>query len=320
MFTGVFEYKKEQTLSTWIVDWNWENGLANVSQSLDGYNEIYLFAAYYDEQDELFITEELTNAIDATFKSNLSEKPIYITFVNDVIQRDDSFIHKDPELIHRILKNEKSMNQHIDQLVKFTKDFPFDGLVIDFEKIHIQDLKKYETFLHLLAKEVESQNLSLKIVVEPNVNLANLTLPTNASYMVMAYNLYGTHSEPGPKASIPFIHEVIANTKHLPGEPTIIFSTGGFDWSSHEIKSLTEEQAAALQLEHQANVTRDQTSGALTFQYVDAQGIEHTVWYGDTKTYATWIHTSQQRDINHFSIWRSDGLCNETLEWLESFY
>ncbi|WP_303968664.1 hypothetical protein [Sporosarcina ureae] len=70
----------------------------------------------------------------------------------------------------------------------------------------------------------------MRIILEPNVDVEQYDFPTGPVYVMMAYNLNGGHSEPGPKADNKFIHKVVRKLSTLPGQPVIALLAGGFSW------------------------------------------------------------------------------------------
>lgn len=318
---GILKKEEEKiNLSTWVVDWDWEEGLNELSNSIDGYSSIQTFAAYYNHHDQPFYTEEQRLVLNTIFQQrNIKNKPIYLTFVNDYFHEDLTVSNKDSQLLGRIFENEQSMKLHINQMLELVNEYSFSGIVLDFENINEHHLPEYSHFLYMLSDELSERDLSLRVVLEAKMDFQKINLPSDASYIVMAYNLYGTHSGPGPKASFEFIDQVITKIGTLPGNPTICFSTGGYDWTKSGIEDLSEKEAITLQNSLNVKAIRDPASGSIIFSYYDTEGNRHTVWYGDAKTYAGWTKYTMEKGIRNFSIWRTGGLSDETIQWLSSF-
>jgi spore germination protein len=55
---------------------------------------------------------------------------------------------------------------------------------------------------------------------------------------------------------------------------------------------------------------REEESQALFFDYIDNGGIEHRVWYADSKTINYWIDILQQAGNHDISLWRLGGNLN----------
>jgi len=134
-------------------------------------------------------------------------------------------------------------------------------------------------------------------------------LPQGPVYVMMAYNLYGMQTGPGPKADRAFIAELATRMKKVPGEKAIALAAGGFDWpQAGEPAALTEAQAVELAKSSLEMPRRDNASGSLHFQYVDDDNRKHTVWYADESTLQTWADIVQGEGYRTIALWRLGDL------------
>src|SRR5690554_6797642 len=105
----------------------------------------------------------------------------------------------------------------------------------------------------------------------------------------MCYNLYGYGTEPGPKADIQFLEELIQKMKVLPGEVSFALATGGFNFNENgEITSINEIHAIELLNIYDIIPVRDEDSGSMVFRYTDEVNLAHEVWYADERTIELW--------------------------------
>ncbi|HML45335.1 MAG TPA: glycosyl hydrolase, partial [Clostridia bacterium] len=126
--------------------------------------------------------------------------------------------------------------------------------------------------------------------------------------VMMCYNLYGTHSGPGPKADPAFLQKMVKGMQTLPGKKSFALATGGFDWTEKgKVVSLTYLDALALQRQHAASAMRDAESGCLVFAYRDDMGKAHDVWYADSQTLRLWMDTIEAMGAYDVNIWRLGG-------------
>lgn len=310
-------------LSAWLVDWQWEAGLADVERlGGEGLAGLQLFAAYFDEADRLYFNNTMTEALP-----NLREMlgdgtaEVGLTIVNDRINRDGTSVPKDPELVSRLIATEESRGEHIRQIVETASAYDLKRIEIDYEKIKEVDWERLCLFYKELFKELKEAGISLRIVLEPRTPLKSIKLPEGPEYVMMAYNLYGTHSGPGPKADLSMIRKLADKMTLLPGDPVMAFSVGGFDWAeSGDVTALTEIAAVRLAEKHGAVLQRDSKSGSLFFKYTDEEGEPHTVWYADQETIAGWIETAKKQGIYNISLWRLGELGDATLEYLREYH
>ncbi|MEK5061695.1 glycosyl hydrolase family 18 protein [Paenibacillus sp. FSL H7-0326] len=310
-----------QELSVWITDWQWEAGIEDWSALHKGTVDLQLFAAYFDERDELYFTETMSNALprlhELTGVEADSDARIGLTLVNDIIHDDGSTVQKDPELLTRLTSTNESRARHMESITKIVERYGLDQIEIDYEQIKDQDWPNMIRFYEELALELDEMNVSLRIVLEPKAPIEELKLPEGPEYVMMAYNLYGGHSGPGPKADMVFIKELAARMSHLPGDPIMAFSAGGFDWSEgSSTVSLTEKAAADLLDRYEITPERDTKSGSLYFNYTDEDGAPHTVWYANHETLQGWMEEAGREGIHKYAIWRLGELGEDTRDLL----
>lgn len=306
-------------LSTWVVDWQWEASIHDLKQLSNGLKSFQIFAAYFDDQDKLYFTEQMQTAMPQfldTAKQMGLEK-IDLTIVNDIINTDGTTIQKDSTLITRLIATKESREKHINEMINVVNQYDLSGVEIDFEMVKEKDWKKLITFYSELYQRLHKEGKTLRIVLEPRMPIEKWKLPKGPTYVMMAYNLYGTHSEPGPKADYAFITKLAKRMKNIPGNPAIAIATGGFDWSANgNITSLTEKQAAQLANKSTASIKRDPASGSLYFTYLDDYNVKHTVWYADSTTLLEWIKKIRKKGYHKVAIWRLGELGEDTLKML----
>jgi spore germination protein len=152
-------------------------------------------------------------------------------------------------------------------------------------------------------------------VLESRSPISKGDLPSGPEYVMMAYNLYGQGTDPGPKADNQFIRDLAAKMNSLKGDKCMAFATGGFDWDSNgTVQDLTESDAYDLS-KNSHDLQRDTQSGALHFTYQAKDGI-HTVWYADGETLAGWFNLSRSLGYGNVALWKMGGNRPETLQML----
>lgn len=302
------------SLSAWVVDWQWEASIADFEAIVPGLDEVQAFAAYFGSKDELYFTEEdehlLPGVLAAAERGGIPNTQL--TIVNDRYSEDGSTSEeKDPELVRRLMLTHESRSKHMDELMSAVDKFGFGGLELDYEKVPEGTWNNYAQFIQALYTRLHEQGKTLRIVLESRAPLEKRILPEGPEYVMMAYNLYGGFSGPGPKADDKFIAKLAKRMKALPGDNAIALSLGGFDWSADgKVKSLTETQAVELSNAAQ-QIKRDTASGSLHFRYTDEDGVEHTVWYADSTTLKRWIGVVRNSGMHKIAIWRLGGLSED---------
>lgn len=232
-----------------------------------------------------------------------------MTFVNDLELGDGSSSLKDVSLLYELFQSEEAVEKHIIDILNLTIQEGFHGIEIDYEAIK-GDIKLWELyigFIEDLYAITEERNIPMRVVLEPNVPLDNISFPLGPDYVIMCYNLHGHGTSSGPKADKEFIIDMVNKFKSLPGEINFAFASGGFDFSQDGgVKSLTQKEAENLKIKHDAVEIRDEESRALYFNYKN-NGIEHEVWYADSQTIRYWIQLVKAIDNYSISIWKAGG-------------
>ena len=240
----------ELELSAWLADWQWKPSIKEFSSMTDGLSSVQVFAAYFDHIDCLFYTPENVEAIPQIMKiaAKNGSVDVDLSMVNDQFKKEGSAVQKDSELITRLMATAKSRRAHINDIVGMVNEYDFDGVEIDYEKIKDEDWDNVSAFYKELYQKLKSMGKPLRIVLEPRTPIEKLDLPKGPTYVMMAYNLYESHSGPGPKADLAFIDKMAKKMDELPGEHVMAFATGGFDWpASGKVMALTEQEAVNFQ-------------------------------------------------------------------------
>ncbi|BCJ94504.1 hypothetical protein acsn021_20730 [Anaerocolumna cellulosilytica] len=307
--------------TAWEAYWSNETVVEETVLLQEALQNVVHFAAYFNARNELFIPDETTRIFNE-LKAKKLGMVHYLSIVNDKINGDGSSSLKDTEVLYDIFSKEESMNSHIEMILDMALTEGYDGIEIDYEAIR-QDKKLWKLFINfcekLYVRLVENQ-LSLRIVLEPSAPVDEFTFPEGPKYVMMCYNLYGSSSEPGPKADKNFVKDLIKSMKEVPGEKSFAFATGGFAWDEDgKVKAITEAEAEALRDEYSVAAIRDNNSSALTFQYVDAAGTSHEVWYADGKTLITWMMLVKDAGDYGISLWRLNGNQKESLNIIKDW-
>lgn len=296
----------KSNVSVWAVYWDLENALQNIDNIQDDVKDISCFAAYFNKDSKLFIPEKLINFLNLLKEKYSDNKEYYLSVVND-IDWDQENSQKNTEILAELFKDEKSINNHVDEIINLALQYGFDGIDLDYEAIrtNMELWDRFIVFCKALYLKASENDLKLRVILEPNAPLEKLTFPEGPQYVMMCYNLFGYDVNPGPKADYSFLQDMITKMSSLPGRKGYALATGGFDWPKDKTPTaITTAQAVALAEETDAVLYRSQESGALTFQYWDESGVEHTVWYADAVTLRLWQDIVSEGDSSDIMIWR----------------
>ena len=302
-------------LAVWTVYWDLDNGLKEFIHISDKLSSVSAFEAYFDSDGDIIIPEKLAEkqktVSDAARKKNVN---LYLTIVNDVVEDDGNIVQKDSGIIRKLL-NDAERSGHIDDIIDAVKCGGYFGVEVDYEKIEEDTWNYFSVFCGELYERCRIEGIDLRVILEPKAPLDRYSLPDGPEYVMMAYNLYGQGTEPGPKADFDFIKALSEKMNYVSGKKWIAFSTGGFDWKDGgETVSVTETQVLELVNVNQVIPSRDEQSGCLYFYYTDNDGREHTVWYADNVTLDLWTAKAKECGYSNIFLWRLGGNLSATLE------
>lgn len=305
-------------LSAWTVYWDLEEGAKEFRKFEKRLDEACAFGAYFEEDGKLFLPEEFT--LDNRKSKKKKQLVEYLTIVNDRMLADGSKEYKRTEFLHDLLNNQARRKQHIAEIVALAKRERFDGVEIDYERIWKDSETKdsFIPFINELNVATMANGLKLRVVLEPSTPFAEIVLPAGPKYVVMFYNLYGTHSGPGPKADHAFIIKILGRMVNVPEPKAVAFATGGCMWSSDgDKKFITEKEAVQLLAKYNTDARRDAGSKAVTFKYREGTTV-YEVWYADAATLDYWISLAEESGIRDIAIWRLGS--NETLNKIKRLH
>lgn len=288
--------------NAWVAYWDEKSGIDEWQKINNNYESISFFGAYFDKEEKLFIPDEFLDTI-----KNTEAKEKYLTIVNDV-DKEDKILFKDTEILKDILADKKKQKKHAEQIISLAKKANCNGIDLDYERVFKDEevAELYLDFIKVLYKEANKNKLNLRIILEPSVNFKKYTFVRGPKYVVMAYNLYGTHSkEDGAKADINFIENLIDKMQYLPQNKGIAFATGGCYWTDKDKrKFINTKQIMQILNKYDKTPQRDEKSGALFFDYEDNEQNKYKVWYADKETLSLWIDKAQELGIKDIFIWR----------------
>ncbi len=304
----------------WMVYWDNETAISESSALSSVMGSISVFAAYFKQDDGIVFPQTSEDTLQAVRGAYGTSVKTYLTFVNDIKYDNGESSLKDVDLLKRLFSSSTRMNAHIDEIISLAKQKGVDGIEIDYEDIKGDDAlwQLFSEFLTALKDKTSSEGLELRVVLETSA-LGKAAFPAGPEYVVMIYNLYGSHSdEPGPKADESFILETAAKSVCLGPNVCFAFATGGFDWSSiGEITSLNEKDAIETVQATNSTPVRDKSSGALSFTYQNEAS--HTVWYADGETLCFWMDTAKTAGIKNFALWRLGGNSEKSLRVIADY-
>jgi spore germination protein YaaH len=126
---------------------------------------------------------------------------------------------------------------------------------------------------------------------------------------VMAWGIHWATSGPGPQDDLPWVTSVADYVATMPLKRKFVMGTQlyAMDWptggANRAATAYEYDDVGPLLQRTGATPRYDATSDAYTFDYTDAAGIPHTVWYTDAATQARRFQLARDRGLGA-GVWR----------------
>lgn len=307
-------------LSAWIADWDLTRGLAEWRAHPGLFSSVRVFAAYFDERDHPALSSAWASALGDDARSVFGSVPALLTVVNDVVgPNGKGNTLKDPELVRRLVSSPQARAGHVDELVRLAERYHFAGLEIDYENVSAAVWPEFSVFIAELYTAASARGLALSVLLQPQRRYLAAPLPTGPDYVLMGYNLFGSHTGPGPKATPKFLAEQARSLRAigLLDATALALATGGFDWTEGKAaKQLVEAEAGGLIARMQLPSNRSALDGYLVSRYRDEAGKDHEVWHADADTFATLWQSARDAGFSRLAVWRLGGNAPALFDWL----
>lgn len=310
-------------LSAWIADWDLSRGLAEWRSHPGLFDSVRVFAAYFNEKGDPFLSPEWAKILGSDVKGVFGQTPAFLTVVNDLTTASGKGNKlKDPELVRRLVSSPEARARHIEALITLAGRSKFSGLEIDYENVSASVWPEFLLFVGELYRQTQSHGLALSVLLQPQRRYLATPLPAGPAYVLMGYNLFGSHSGPGPKATPSFLAEQAASLRSIGAldATALALATGGFDWTGGKAaKQLGEAEAAALLAQKKVDPTRSPEDGYLVSRYRDDKDQDHEVWHADATTLATLWRAARSAGFRRLVVWRLGGNAPALFDWLVTF-
>lgn len=290
--------------SGWLPYWDYDNAKLDWLSRQNQPSEIVSFAVVYEGKN-LHVVEEM-DAMTRELVEMDQNAEVYISFTNDVLQEDGSYLQKDKEFLENFMYDPEHRAVYIDDIIEMALEYQVDGIEIDYENIKAdEELWGYFTlFVDELHEKSTEMGISLRVVLGYD-SVKYASFPEGPKYIIMCYNLYGPHSGPGPKADKEFLELCYEINQELQPNVSMAFSNNGFTWDSKgRVTAVNKDEAIATAKLYEVEILRDVASSSLYYEYTDYMGETYQVWFADDTTLSDWMTWGKEAGYSDFSLWR----------------
>lgn len=226
------------------------------------------------------------------------------------------------ELGRLILTNQQLQNTLLDNIIATAKRLNFKDIHFDMEHLPRQLRQSYNAFLRKAKARLSAQNLLMSTALAPK------TSATQAGewYEAHDYKVHGQVSDfvvimtyewgysggPAmPVSPLPQVRKVIeyALTEMPASKIMMGQNLYGYDWTLPFVqgttaKAVSPQDAILLAADHNVPISYDAIAQAPHFDYTDASGKRHTVWFEDARSIQAKFNMVKELGLRGVSYWK----------------
>lgn len=307
--------KKEKIqFGAWVTYWDFEGGMSFAQKEEPLLRDIYFFAVALNPEGRPFLvkTDRPSKKSIAQIRS-LNRKP-WMTVVNDVHSQDGSYLLKDADVIHIMLKDPEKRNTHRKEIVRLAVSEGFLGVDIDYENLLAEDKDLFTLFIRELSEDLKKEAIQLSVTVQPKKGPSRAVGPGAADWaelcrtvdrlQIMLYNLHNGKTDPGPMATLTWIEQVWRYAQKECGAEKLvpILKVSGMLWGPEGVKGIHFEEAMLLAQEHRSGIQRNPDGLSPYFQHSSGEK-QHTVYFEDARSLGEKVSLLESLGCRRLLFW-----------------
>ncbi len=295
--------KRPVQLDAWLVYFDAERGLAELREHGGLFDRVSLFAYELSPEGNVLPApgvRELVGPFHALARQQAFEP--WITVVNDVRFGADSAVAKDSTVVHRLITDPERRTAHVNQLADRVSASGFVGLHLDYEQLPESDTTQFREFVTELRTTLQSRGIGLEVVLEP----ARGPLPESrtARVTVMAYDLFGEHSGPGPRSTPEFVSELNSRAAlDADSAAGLAIAVAGFAWDSTGEARIVDWSDAQQLATRASNRRRGELDGVPSARLEDGREL----FFEDRESLLGKWNAAWAGGFRRLAIWRLGG-------------
>lgn len=242
------------------------------------------------------------------------------------------------DVAHYVLTDEQAQNNLVTNITRVLMREKYHGLIVDIEYVYPYDRESFNQFLRRIAEVLHALGFILATAVAPKTSDDQPgTLYEAHDYrvhgeaadfvIIMTYEwgyLYGPAMAVAPidpvRRVLDYATGVIPPHKIMMGMPNY-----GYDWTLPFVqgtaaKSLSNLAAINLAADVGAHIMYDEKQQAPYFNYYDAQGRRHEVWFDDARSINARLQLVNDYGLAGINYWTIDKVFRQQYLVLQSMY
>lgn len=225
------------------------------------------------------------------------------------------------ELAHTIMSNASLRKKLIDNIVRIARSRGFRGVNVDFEHMRPTDRQLYNDFIKEVAAAARGRGLSISIAMGPKTSddptaswmgaFDYRTLGAEVDFiMLMTYEWGWVGGPPMAIAPIDQVRAVLDYAVSVVPASKIMMGAAlyGYDWAlphpeAGRAATISNKSAQNLAIAEQVPIEWSARSASPFFNYRDAEGRQHVVWFEDALSMAAKMQLVYDYGLRGVSFW-----------------
>ncbi len=242
------------------------------------------------------------------------------------------------DIAHSLLTDEAAQSALLENITAVLREKNYYGLNINFEYIYPFDRDSYSQFVARAAERMHALGYSVSTALAPKESAEQGGLLYTAHdyaahgryadrVVLMTYEWGYTYGSPQAISPVNRIRRVLdyAVTVMPVGKILMGFSNYAYDWllpwrQGQAARILSNAAAVELAISRGAEIRYDYTAQAPWFNYTDAAGRTHVVWFEDARSVVARLQLVGEYSLAGISIWTADKVYRPGLYALQSMY
>ncbi|MEK3933703.1 glycoside hydrolase family 18 protein [Sporosarcina sp. FSL W7-1349] len=227
------------------------------------------------------------------------------------------------DLAHAIFTDEAVQDRLFDNLIQEANRVGFRDIHFDFELLFPEDRELYNTFLRRARDRFHAAGFTISTALAPKASDVRTGIYGAHDYKahgeivdfvsLMTYEWGYTFSEPQAVSPIQPVQAVVEYAvSQIPREKVFLGQNlYGYNWSSPyppqggaPARAISPQQAIALAIEQNAAIQYDYVAQAPFFRYIDAEGVQHEVWFEDARSIQAKFNLIKQFQLRGIMYWK----------------
>jgi len=227
------------------------------------------------------------------------------------------------DLARAIFNDDAAQNQLFGNLIQIANDEGYGDIHFDFELLYPEDRELYTNFLRKARDRFRMAGLRISAAVAPKASDITTGIYGAHDYaaigeildyvMIMTYEWGYTFSDPQAVSPIQPVRSVMNYAASVIPNEKIFLGQNlyGYDWTfpfppqgGPPARAISPQQAIQIALQNGAEIQYDFQAQAPFFQYTDAAGVLHEVWFEDARSIQAKFDLMNELGLGGIMYWK----------------